>query len=99
LEALPYLAQISAVNGVVILDVDGDGIEEVLVAGNMYGTEVETSRADASVGCLIKAGQGITNSGFFAPGNVKDLKCVKTPRGLLVLVANNNGPLQAFQLK
>lgn len=99
LEALPYLAQISAVNGVVILDVDGDGIEEVLVAGNMYGTEVETSRADASVGCLIKAGQSITNSGFFAPGNVKDLKCVKTPRGLLVLVANNNGPLQAFQLK
>ena len=50
---LPVEAQFSAVNGIVTGDFDGDGTQDVLLAGNQFDTEVETTPADASIGLLL----------------------------------------------
>ena len=101
--ALPQQAQLSSVNGFVTHDVDADGRLDVVLAGNLYGVEPHTPRNDASNGLVMKGtGTGrfaplsIARSGFFAPGNVKAVEMVRTARGPVVLVANNDGPLQAF---
>jgi enediyne biosynthesis protein E4 len=99
---LPDLAQLSPANDFVLRDFDQDGKLDILLAGNLYVSEVETQRADAGCGLLLKGdGQGnfaplsVPESGLFVPGDVKALAWLDGP-GLL-LVANNDGPLQVFR--
>ena len=100
---LPNIAQTAPINDIIITDLNEDGNKDLIVAGNMYGAEVETIRYDAGTG-LILLGNGdgsfepmtIQESGFFANGNVKDLCLVETKNGQIILVANNNAPVQVF---
>ena len=81
---LPYQAQYSTVQSALIDDFNNDGIEDILVAGNKFNVEIETTRADASVGLLLN-GQGnskfevcpTNDSGVFLPWNVKELKPIR----------------------
>ncbi|MCH7887178.1 MAG: VCBS repeat-containing protein [Candidatus Marinimicrobia bacterium] len=80
LSALPNLAQLSSVNGILTGDINSDGNLDIVLAGNLYSTEVETPRNDASIGLYLKGdGEGHFNpvsfmeSGFFADGDVKGL--------------------------
>lgn len=103
---LPNLAQISPINRILIRDFNKDGVPDLLIAGNMYNTEVETPRYDAGNG-LILLGDGkggfsprnVGQSGFFAPGNVKDLAIVQAAVNgkFWILVANNDSDLQMFE--
>ncbi len=103
---LPTMAQISPIRGIVVHDVDGDGNLDLIVAGNTYGTEPNTPRADAGKGLWLR-GDGRGNfspvspseSGFLAPLDVRDLALINTPAGKAVLVANNGAPLQAFTVR
>lgn len=102
-QPLPNAAQLSSINGIVSADFDGDGQKELLIAGNMYGSEVETPRNDAGRGLLLQS-NGDTKmktvwphqSGFVAGGDVKNLALISTARGLCVLVVRNSGPLQLY---
>lgn len=103
---LPRLAQISAVNGIICTDFNKDGYKDLLIAGNLYGSEVETTRNDASEGLmLIGKGNGAfeslgpDESGFKASGDVKDLKMLTMGKNKLILVTNNNNAMQAFKFK
>ncbi|MEO8413890.1 MAG: hypothetical protein ABI472_09535 [Ginsengibacter sp.] len=51
---LPKEAQVSVLNNMVAVDVDRDGILEVIINGNDYGTEVSTGRYDALNGLVLK---------------------------------------------
>ncbi len=104
-ERLPNLAQAAPINGINCDDLDGDGFTDLIVAGNKYHTEVETPRYDAGTGLVLRNdGTGHFQplppyqSGFFAPGNVKDIALVHTRKGKLIFVANNDGPLEIFRL-
>ena len=103
--ALPTLAQISPIKGIIAEDVDGDGKLDLIVAGNLYGSEPNTPRADAGNGLWLKGdGHGHftpvppVESGFLAPGDVTGLALIKTPAGKAVLVANHGDSLRAFTI-
>ena len=104
---LPIEAQFAPVNAIVCADMDGDGIKDILLAGNEYQTEVMTGRYDASYGCFLK---GTTNkgfkvispviSGFKIDGDVKDMKLITTANNQkLILVGINNDSLKVFKYK
>ncbi len=103
---LPNLAQIAPIKGIIVHDVDQDGNLDLVVAGNMYDMEPNTTRADAGNGLWLR-GDGKGNfspvppalSGFLAPFNASGLALVKTPTGKAVLVANTGGALQAFTIR
>jgi len=104
---LPNHAQIAPINGIVTTDLNEDGNVDLIVAGNNFDTEVETARYDGGTGLvLIGDGTGAFNplsvleSGIFANKNAKDIKLVKDSKGnSLIVVMNNNGPLQIFKSK
>ena len=55
----PDEAQISSINSFLTLDINGDGLEDIILAGNLYSSEIETPRADASYGLvLLNNGEG-----------------------------------------
>lgn len=104
IKRLPTDAQLSAVTGIIVKDFDSDGMKDILLAGNKFDVEVETTAADASPGLLMK-GIGDLNfkplkhfeSGFFVPYNVKDMHAVKIKNQWAILVGINNEGLRIFQ--
>jgi hypothetical protein len=102
---LPVDAQLSTVNSIIIHDFDKDGNKDMLLAGNKFDVEVETTAADASPGLFMK-GLGNLNfkslkpgeSGFFVPYNVKDAQMIKWNNSLAVLVTVNNDALKVYSL-
>ncbi len=103
--ALPSATQRSTVNGVVIVDVNQDGNLDIVTAGNMYNTEVETSRHDGAVGAvLLGDGAGgfnpepLASSGFVADGNVKDLSVIKGISNTFISVTRNNAKMSLYRI-
>ncbi|MCB0790931.1 MAG: VCBS repeat-containing protein [Flavobacteriales bacterium] len=103
---LPNAAQMAPLNGIAVLDIDGDGRQDIIAAGNHWGAEVETIRYDGGTGIvLLGDGQGgfrplsIRESGLFAWGDVKDLAVVHVgaERQPWIVIANNNDALQMFR--
>lgn len=101
---LPNEAQLSTANAILIDDFTGNGHPDLLVAGNLYMAEVETARHDASIGTLLEGnGKGqfkavpVERSGFFAPGDVKDMIQLSDHSGIpIIVVARNNMPMRVF---
>ena len=101
---LPNYAQFSSTNDIIIDDFDNDDIMDILLVGNMYHAEIETTRNDSGNGLLLKGfGDGnfkeisISESGFFAPGDSKKIVSLKRNSDKLYIVANNNDRLQIFK--
>jgi mannose/cellobiose epimerase-like protein (N-acyl-D-glucosamine 2-epimerase family) len=104
---LPKEAQVSALNGMVVDDLDGDGNLDLLINGNDFGTDVSIGRYDALNGLLLKGdGAGgftplsILRSGIYIPGDGKALVKLSGPGGAYMVAASQNkGVLKLYQRK
>jgi hypothetical protein len=104
IKRLPTEAQLSTINGVIVYDFDKDGKKDILVAGNKFDVEVETTAADASPGAFLK-GMGNLDfkpvkhfeSGFSVPYNVKDIQMITVQGKPVILVTSNNDKLRVFE--
>jgi enediyne biosynthesis protein E4 len=97
LAALPLEAQLAPVYGMLPGDFDGDGKVDLLLAGNFDGVPPAIGRMSASYGLMLRGdGKGgftpvpVAESGFLVPGQARDIKPVRTRRGVLYLVTRNN---------
>lgn len=102
---LPVEAQLSCINQIMVDDYDKDGNLDVLLTGNMYNSEVETPRNDAGHGLFLKGnGKGkfrsitAVESGFFTPGDVKNMEKIKVQGKTYLLVTKNNSFLQSVRI-
>jgi hypothetical protein len=98
----PVAAQLSPTYSIFIDDVDGDGIKDVILGGNFFGTRVKFGRYDASLGTVLRGnGKGsfeavLSNrSGLLVKGEVRDIVEVKSGKSgrLLFWARNNDGVL------
>ena len=105
---LPTYAQLSPINAVQLLDIDGDSQIEIVFAGNLFQSEIETGRADAGIGGVVEVDKNrmmnfvhTNQSGVFCPGDVKSMITIehKAKKEKLILVGNNNAKLQIFSDK
>jgi hypothetical protein len=99
-------AQEAPVNALVCADVTGDGITDILLAGNEYQSSVMAGRFDASWGLLLEGkGRGVfaaippAASGLVIDGDTKDLKLITAGRKTLLLCAINDAKLQALNVR
>ncbi|MBN7817181.1 VCBS repeat-containing protein [Algoriphagus pacificus] len=107
IKALPTIAQIGPVNGIVAQDFDQDGFLDVALIGNDYGNEIFIGKMDAQIGLILKGnGQGEfeplkpVSSGFLVPGDGKALVSLSSSQGSPILIASQNrDQLKVFQRK
>ena len=101
LAALPRAAQLAPVYGMLAGDLDGNGTLDLLLAGNFDGVKPEIGRMSASYGLFLRGdGKGsftpvrTVESGFFVPGQARDIGRIRTRAGVrYVVTRNNDGPL------
>jgi len=103
-EPLPASAQLAPIQDMLVDDVNGDGILDILIVGNAYDTESITGQYDAMTGLLLtgsKSGQFqpwfFPRSGFLADADCKALIRLKTSTKPIFIVSANKGTLQAFR--
>ena len=99
---LPLMAQISAMNGMQVKDINQDGHLDILYVGNNYANEVFMGRYDASHGGVL-AGNGkgqftyLGHSGMFVPQDAKSLISIDLgKKGLAFIASQNRGKMYAF---
>jgi hypothetical protein len=97
---LPVEAQFSMVQAIGFKDYDGDGISDILLAGNFYPFRVQQGRSDASMGSVLR-GDGKGNfkavdrhqTGLFVKGDVRDMITLKSGVQDIVVFSRNNDSL------
>lgn len=105
LRPLPIEAQFAPVFASLARDFDGDGIVDLLLAGNLYGVTPMLGRYDASYGTLLRGvGDGSFTSigpgshSVFIDGAVRDVKALRHASGTeLIAVARNDETLQLLR--
>ena len=98
---LPARVQLSCVCGISPEDVNGDGIPDLVMAGNNFEFKPQFSRLDANYGNVL-IGDGAMNfdwldygeSGFFIRDEVKHMKMIRDKNGhrYLVTAINDKEP-------
>jgi hypothetical protein len=94
---LPLEAQLAPVYGILAAELDGDGTLDLLLAGNFDGVKPEIGRMSASYGLFLRGdGKGgftpvrTSQSGFFVPGQTRDIQRIGTRKGDLYIVTRND---------
>ncbi len=102
---LPNFAQVSNINQILVKDFDNDSNLDIVVAGNLYGSEVETPRNDAGIGAYLKGNSKgdfefvrAFDSGLFIAGDTKDLVMIKVGDTNYIIAAKNDDYLQFIKV-
>ncbi len=98
-EAFPEMAQLSTINDILVDDIDKDGMNDLVVAGNSSDPEVGTGNYDAMAALFLKGtGKGKfiahTQTGLFNEGEVR--KIISLPQSNSFIFLRNNASARVF---
>jgi len=90
--AFPEMAQLSTINDMLVTDRNGDGLKDILIAGNSLDADVSTGNYDAMASLLLTGdGKGgfkpVTATGINAKGEIR--RIIPLPNNNFILLQNN----------
>ena len=101
IKTLPKEVQFSSVNTICTLDVNKDGILDLILGGNQYEFKPQYSRLDSNYGSLLLGSKNgsynwvpYNKSGFFVKGEIKHIKTLKGKNNTVSIIAviNDSSP-------
>ena len=104
IEFLPIHAQFSSIQTIYDLGLTNEGNVALIVGGNMFQSEVETPRNDASYGLVISCEKNNweymlpKDSGLYLPNDVRKLEAIRIGKSECLLVVSNNDKLRVLQI-
>ena len=103
-KALPGDAQQAPINDILVDDINGDKILDLILVGNDYYAEATYGRQDAFNGLLLEGSlshgfqvQSLTKSGLYIPYQSNNIISMKKDKILTIVAGQNNNRLQLFQ--
>jgi len=97
IQKLPFMVQLSSVNAIRPVDLNGDGHIDLVLGGNEFGFLPQFGRLDASAGhVLINDGSGKfllmkqDKSGLDVPGQTRDIVEIKGKKKLYLIFLEND---------
>jgi len=105
LTALPWAAQQTPVFAIAVADLTGDGLPDIVLAGNQERCKPEAGTCLGSYGTVLQGdGKGnfqalpVSVTGLHLEGVVRDLAILVHRGRAQLVVARNDGPLALFKL-
>lgn len=103
LRPLPFSAQVSPLNGIVVCDLNDDGHLDFLAVGNSFSEETLSGYFDAGIGvCALGNGDGTfevlppAESGFCVRSDAKAIEEIEVGGKRKWVVTSNQAPLKMF---
>jgi enediyne biosynthesis protein E4 len=97
IKELPVMSQLSCINAIKPIDVNGDGILDLVTGGNQFGFLPQFEKLDASFGdILINNGKGNfiwqenKKTGLDLKGELRDIATIENSKGVFLLFLQNN---------
>jgi hypothetical protein len=90
------MAQLSSINGFLYDDLDDNGSNELLIAGNFFPFKPQLGRSDASTGLVLTYQQGElkvnngTLSNVWLTGDIRDVALLRFKSGVKRVVISRN---------
>jgi hypothetical protein len=102
---LPVEAQFAPVYAIELLDVDGDGLKDLILAGNQSYTRIKIGKMDANYGMLFR-NQGNFQfsyvpqfeSGLGVIGDVRDIAILESKGETLLFFGRNDNTIKKYRL-
>lgn len=105
IQPLPIMSQLSCINAILPVDINGDGFMDLVTGGNQFGFLPQFEKLDGSFGdVLINNGKGgfswqnNSASGLNLRGEIRDIKTIRNSKGVFVLFLQNNDYPVMFKL-
>jgi hypothetical protein len=98
---LPKNTQVAPTNGILVIDINADGENEILTVGNHFPVEVETGRYDAHIGSVFTRSLNalsIKDSGFFNDKDARDIDVITIKGNKHIMVSNNRDAIEFFKI-
>lgn len=102
---LPVECQIAPLKSMAVVDVNGDGVVDVVGIGNHYGAEVETARYDAGYGWVVLGSKdsklrykSAFDSGIWFRGDGRSVEIIKREGNIELLAFFNNAQAKCYNL-
>lgn len=106
IQKLPPRVQLSSVNAINCIDINGDKKPDLITGGNMFQFPPQFGRLDAGFGdVLINQGKGQFKwiepklSGLKLPGEIKDIKEIAGAGNRYILIVENDQAPSLFKIK
>ncbi len=99
---LPFESQISPINGMIVMDINEDGFDDIIGVGNNQYTRVTHGPDDAHNGFVLINKNGKLQysdgrqNGFYVPGDGKSIAVIPKKKDLSILAFQNNEKAIAF---
>ncbi|MDO9552012.1 MAG: VCBS repeat-containing protein [Rhodonellum sp.] len=104
IKPLPRMAQRSWIYGILVTDINGDGIEDLILGGNLSAAKPEVGKYDASYGdVLLGKGDGTFDfqpnalHGLQLHGDIRGLHSFEISGQRLMMVVKNNDALEFWK--
>jgi hypothetical protein len=104
IQPLPIEAQFAPIQAILMEDLDGDGILDLLLGGNMTAVSPYFGAYQGSHGLALKGnGKGgfsiMENGKLGIQGDIKHIRSIKVKNETWILFVKNDGELEVFKLK
>ena len=104
IKQLPVEAQFSPIRDIEVDDINGDGIPDLILAGNNYGARPSLGRQDASHGWLMLGKQDLSyevlmpvKSGFHLNGDIRKIHYLSVDEIEFIVGVCNDGDTQVLE--
>ena len=105
IKPLPKEVQFSSVNAIATIDINQDGILDLILGGNQYEFKPQFGRLDVNMGCVLLGNKNGTytwvpnnQSGIMIKGEVKGMKVIRSKNSVpTILAVINDNKTKIFQ--